>query len=112
MLSSVEVFDWMGLKHVKLEGLSPKLNLVLGVNESGKSRLMTAIHFGLFEGHKGSAQYKKDLQSFGGNETPKVVIEFLHDGVHYKIEKHFISDVNNMFSNLICFNCNFKFIFR
>ena len=48
-LVGLEVWNWRGLDHAALEGLAPDLNLVVGPNESGKSRLFEALRFARFE---------------------------------------------------------------
>ena len=63
VLKSVKIAHWMGIEHRELANLSEGLNLVIGENESGKSRLVEAIHFGLFESHKGKAAYRKKLMT-------------------------------------------------
>lgn len=91
VLQSVEIFHWMGIEHRKLDSLSQGLNLVLGENESGKSRLVEAIHFALFESHKGKAGYRKKLRSKGRSEDPRVRVSFRAGDTDYVIEKQFLS---------------------
>ena len=88
-LLEVEARHWRGLTRT-LAPLSPRLNLVLGPNEAGKSRLFQAIQFALFESHKGAAQHKQRLQSWSAPEAPSVRLAFEVDGRQYELHKQFL----------------------
>jgi len=88
-LLEIELRAWRGLNQT-LAVLSPRLNLILGPNESGKSRIFQALHFGLFESHKGAAQRKQALQSWTSPEAPFVRVAFRVDGVEYELQKQFL----------------------
>ena len=88
-LLEIETRHWRGLSQT-LGPLSPRLNLVLGPNEAGKSRLFQAIHFALFESHKGTAQHKQRLQSWSSSEPPFVQLVFGLDGHEYELQKQFL----------------------
>ena len=88
-LLEVEVRHWRGLSQ-SLGPLSPRLNLVLGPNEAGKSRLFQAIQFALFESHKGAAQHKQRLQSWSSNDSPEVRLAFEVEGRQYELHKQFL----------------------
>ena len=88
-LLEIETRHWRGLSQ-NLGPLSPRLNLVLGPNEAGKSRLFQAIHFALFESHKGTAQHKQRLQSWSSSEPPFVRLVFGLDGHEYELQKQFL----------------------
>ncbi len=85
----LEVEHWRGLERVVLDDLSPHLNLVTGPNESGKSRLVQALRFGLFESSRGSGRFKQDLNTWGANERPRVQVEFELAGALWQVEKTF-----------------------
>src|ERR1022692_596555 len=89
LLLEVEVRNWRGLT-TKFQGLSPRLNLILGPNESGKSRIFQAIRYGLFESYKGAAQHKQLLQSWTSPEAPFVRLVFVDGNVEYEIQKQFL----------------------
>lgn len=89
-LREIEVRHWRGLDQRKLGGLADGLNLVLGPNESGKSRLFQGLRFAFFEGHKGNAQHKVDLQSWAGTESPFTRVAFEVDGTEYEVQKQFL----------------------
>jgi chromosome segregation ATPase len=88
-LLEVEVRNWRGLT-TKFQGLSPRLNLILGANESGKSRMFQALRYGLFESYKGAAQHKQLLQSWTSSDPPFVRIAFADGTNQYEIEKQFL----------------------
>lgn len=89
-LCSVELEHWRGLEKAALLDLSDRLNLIVGPNESGKSRLFESIYFGLFETHKGSAAHKQALQSWSSPEVPSVTLCFEHNGTEYELQKRFL----------------------
>jgi hypothetical protein len=88
-LLEIEARHWRGLSQ-SLGPLSPRLNLVLGPNEAGKSRLFEAIHFALFESYKGAAQHKQRLQSWTSTESPLVRLVIELDGRRYELQKQFL----------------------
>src|SRR3984885_2760337 len=88
-LHEVEGRNWRGLSR-KLSGMSPRQNLILGPNESGKSRLFQAIRYGLFESYKGGAQHKQLLQSWRSAEAPNVRIVFSEGDIEYELQKQFL----------------------
>mgnify|MGYP006266390069 CR=1 FL=1 len=92
----VAVRDWRGLEEAELDDLAPGLNLISGPNESGKSRLVQALWYGLFESSKGSAQNKKDLASWGtGSRKPQVSVDFELGGEPWTVEKVFLAAGTN-----------------
>ncbi len=88
-LREIELRNWRGLDQV-LAVLSPRLNLILGPNESGKSRIFQALQFGLFETYKGTAQRKQALQSWASTQSPFVRIAFSAGEVDYELQKQFL----------------------
>ncbi len=89
-LVSLAVRHWRGLAEVTLDGLSPRLNLVVGPNEAGKSRLFQALQYALWESPKGKAQHKLELKGWGSKEAPWVRLEFEHGGTSWVVEKGFL----------------------
>jgi len=88
-LREIELRNWRGLSQ-SLAVLSPRLNLILGPNESGKSRIFQALQFGLFETYKGTSQRKQALQSWISAEPPFVRIAFTDGEVDYELQKQFL----------------------
>ncbi len=89
-LLHLEVWNWRGLDHAALAELAPDLNLVVGPNESGKSRLFEALRYALFERYKGESEEKKRLRSWDGSESPRVLVEFEAEGKNWRVEKRFL----------------------
>jgi hypothetical protein len=96
-LLEIETRHWRGLSQ-SLGPLSPRLNLVLGSNETGKSRLFQAVQFALFESHKGSAQHKQRLQSWRSSEPPFVRLVFDVEGQRYELQKQFLKSATAQLS--------------
>ena len=96
-LREIELRNWRGLNQV-LAVLSPRLNLILGPNESGKSRIFQALQFGLFETYKGTAQRKQALQSWASAESPFVRIAFSDGEVDYELQKQFLKGASAQLS--------------
>jgi len=96
-LREIEVRNWRGLNQL-LAVLSPRLNLILGPNESGKSRIFQALQFGLFETYKGTSQRKQALQSWASSESPIVRVAFTHGAVDYELQKQFLKGASAQLS--------------
>lgn len=96
-LLEIELRNWRGLNQV-LAVLSPRLNLILGPNESGKSRIFQALQFGLFETYKGTAQRKQALQSWASAESPFVRVAFSDGEVDYELQKQFLKGASAQLS--------------
>lgn len=80
-----------GIQQASFDDLSERLCLFYGPNESGKSTLVEALHFGLFESSSGRAQHKLALQTWGGNEAPEIEIAFDDDdGQTWHVDKRFV----------------------
>jgi hypothetical protein len=90
----VAVQHWRGLSR-ELADLSPHLNLVFGPNEVGKSRLVEALRFALFESSSGRSQHKKALTTWGSTEKPSVTLEFELAGARWQLQKTFLGTGHN-----------------
>jgi len=96
-LREIEVRNWRGLNQ-SLAVLSPRLNLILGPNESGKSRIFQALQFALFETYKGTSQRKQALQSWASSESPFVRLAFTDGAVDYELQKQFLKGASAQLS--------------
>jgi AAA domain len=96
-LREIELRHWRGLNQV-LAVLSPRLNLILGPNESGKSRIFQALQFGLFETYKGTSQRKQALQSWVSPEPPFVRVAFTDGEIDYELQKQFLKGASAQLS--------------
>ncbi|MFV2089996.1 MAG: AAA family ATPase [Pseudomonadales bacterium] len=89
-IQRLSVENWRGLT-CDMENLHSGLNLISGPNESGKSRLVEALRFALFESSSGQATHKRDLATWGGAPgKPRVVVHFELNGNDYQLEKVFL----------------------
>lgn len=66
------------------------LNVVYGLNESGKSTLINSLHTVLFSKFNSKSEDIKSLQPWNSRLSPKAVITFQNDGVKYRIQKKFL----------------------
>jgi DNA repair exonuclease SbcCD ATPase subunit len=94
-ITNVVLQHWRGIEQLELSDLDPGLNLILGDNETGKSRVAQAIWFGLFESSKGKSKHKTDLLSWDGNGDPRVELALECDGLSYRIVKVFGKPTHN-----------------
>lgn len=88
-ITRVALHHWKGIEDYVLEDIDPGLNLVLGDNETGKTRIADAIWFGLFESSKGKSTHKEALRSWEQTGEPKVEIDLETGGSTYHVEKTF-----------------------
>jgi DNA repair exonuclease SbcCD ATPase subunit len=56
----------------------------------GKSRLVEAMRFALFESSSGKSQHKKALTTWGSTEKPSVTLEFELAGARWQLQKTFL----------------------
>ena len=91
ILRRVAVRHLKGIEAATYDDLSDRLNLFRGPNEAGKTTLVEALHFGLFEQSAGVAQHKRDLETWGRTEAPEVEIDLVDDeGEPWRVRKRFL----------------------
>jgi DNA repair exonuclease SbcCD ATPase subunit len=66
------------------------LNVVHAPNGSGKSSLFEALRRGLMDRHNVKGEDINQIQPWGKNLAPKVIVEFKHNGDSFRITKQFI----------------------
>jgi energy-coupling factor transporter ATP-binding protein EcfA2 len=89
-IKRISVEGWRGLT-CELGDLAPGLNLICGPNESGKSRLVQALRFALFESSSGRARHKKALETWGtADGRPRVEVEFELAGANWLVTKTYL----------------------
>ncbi len=77
-------------RRLDLGTLSPRLNLISGGNEAGKSTLIAALRAGLFERHDAKHQGIRALQPYATRAAPEVFIELDLNGERLHIHKRFL----------------------
>ena len=66
------------------------LNVLHAPNATGKSTLFEALIRGLLDGHRVIGREVKSIQPWGRALSPKVTVEFTHEGTDYRIMKRFL----------------------
>ncbi len=66
------------------------LNVLHAPNATGKSTLFEALIRGLLDGHRVIGREIKSIQPWGRALSPKVTVEFTHEGTDYRIMKRFL----------------------
>lgn len=95
ILTRLSLRNFRGIREAKFERLSDRLCLFWGPNESGKSTLVEALHFGLFEKAKGEAEHKREVWSWGSDQPPEVEVDLVDDtGESWRVTKRFLDRPN------------------
>lgn len=76
---------------VALEGLSGGLDLLIGPNEAGKSTLLRALRFVLFEKHRSNRSDLAELRPYRGG-APLVEVDFDIKGERWRVRKRFLAE--------------------
>ncbi|MDP3277220.1 MAG: AAA family ATPase [Deltaproteobacteria bacterium] len=74
-------------RSVEIGPLGPGVNVVSGVNESGKSTMVRALRAALFERTTFRGQSVSSLVSRGTKNAPRVEVDFEVDGTLYRLRK-------------------------
>lgn len=89
ILERLKVSNWRNLrKPVELKGFSEGINIIHAPNGTGKSSLFEALRSGIFDAH-GSKKIKA-VQPWGCSLPAEVEVDFVHNGIHYRIKKRFL----------------------
>lgn len=89
-ITRIELRHWRRHEHLLVEGLSERINLICGRNESGKSSLAEALRHALFEPCKPVYDARKALQSRSSSDAPEVSVDLDIDGQRWRIDKRFL----------------------
>ncbi|MBI3989818.1 MAG: AAA family ATPase [candidate division NC10 bacterium] len=76
---------------VVLDELDPRLNLLVGPNESGKSTIFLALHHGFFTPYRTMGGLEA-ARPWGTALAPKVQVDFETGGRRFRLEKTFLAD--------------------
>lgn len=91
ILRSISVTNWRCfLESVRIGPFVDGLNVVHAPNGTGKSTLFEAMRHALLDGHRVSGRDVNDLRPWGRELAPKVIVEFVHGGMEYRITKQFL----------------------
>ncbi len=91
ILQSLEVEHWRCfLRPVRIEDLSPGMNVIFGPNGSGKSTLFEALRRALLDRHDTKGTGPEQWKPWGRDLAPRVSVEFSHGGVTYRLDKQFL----------------------
>lgn len=84
LTTKVSLRNFIAHRELDIE-LAPGINGIVGANGSGKSSILDAIRFG-YTGESASYGAKVDNVTWG-ESSGKVVLEFIHDEVTYRLER-------------------------
>ena len=91
ILERLKVLNWRNLrKTVELKGFSEGINIIHAPNGTGKSSLFEALRRGIFDAHHIAGKEIKAVQPWGCSLSAEVEVDFVHKGIHYRIEKRFL----------------------
>jgi len=79
-----------GADGVRLDGLTPGLNVVCKTNEFGKSTVLKALEMVLFKPFSSTDKHIKALRTANSDGTPEGEIRFSSDGKDYVFSKRFL----------------------
>jgi uncharacterized protein YhaN len=74
---------------IVIDRLDPKLTVIAGDNEEGKSTVLAAIRAALFDRHRIGGEAANDMQPFGSRVRPEVSLQFELGGEAYQLRKAF-----------------------
>ncbi|WP_374928593.1 AAA family ATPase [Kytococcus sedentarius] len=89
-IHQVEVQDYRGIDHYRLEVPDSGVLVVEGPNEAGKSTLVKALDMLLAEKASSKKQYVKDCQPIGRDEAPRVTAELTVGGQRFTYTKQWL----------------------
>lgn len=69
--------------------LDPRLNLIIGGNESGKSTIVEALAVALFSDPASRSRGVRELERWGTNSATRLELTFEHAGASYELSKDF-----------------------
>lgn len=91
ILERLKVSNWRNLrKPVELKGFSEGINIIHAPNGTGKSSLFEALRRGIFDAHHIAGKEIKTVQPWGCSLSAEVEVDFVHNRIHYRIEKRFL----------------------
>ena len=92
ILKSIEVANWRCLlEPTRVGPFDDGLNVIHGPNGTGKTTLFEALRLALLDAHRVTCREAEGIRPWGRDLAPTVTVEFVHDGVEYRVAKQFLS---------------------
>ena len=92
IIREITVAGWRCFfNEVTVGSFSDGINIIHAPNGTGKSRLFEAMQMALLDNHAVTGNAINEIQPWGRELTPRVIIEFEHEGEAYRITKQFIN---------------------
>ena len=91
IVRSIKVGGWRCfLEEVAVGPLQEGMNVICAPNGWGKSTILEALRRALLDGHKVTGEAIDAIRPWGRQLTPKVTVEFAHQGNEYRISKQYL----------------------
>lgn len=101
ILRSISLSNWRCfLRSVSVGPFAEGINVIHGPNGTGKSTLFESLSRGLLDSHSVSGQDVTALVPWGRSLAPRVTVEFMQDGVDYRIAKQFLQENHSRLDRL------------
>lgn len=90
IVESITVRNWRGFRDEHRFDLGDRLNLLVGLNEAGKSTVFEVLQRTFFDRYNGSSQELKAMRPLSSTLGPEAEIEVRTDGDRFRIVKRFL----------------------
>ncbi len=101
IVHSIKLGGWRCfIEEVTIAPFSDGLNVVHAPNGKGKSTLLEALCRALLDGHKVTGKDIDAIRPWGRQLTPKVAVEFNHDGQEYRISKQYLDHPTSLLERI------------
>jgi hypothetical protein len=88
-LREIQIRDFRKLRSASIRGLVDGANVIAGLNEAGKSTVLSALQTALFQRHNITGKLLDGIQPYGCSVRPEVDLAFELDGRTYRLRKTF-----------------------
>ena len=89
-IRSIHLTNWRGHSEWSVDDLPAGITLISGPNEAGKSSIVEALHYGLFEQADGGGRVRQALVPVPDGGNPEVTLGLDVDGQQFEITKRFV----------------------
>lgn len=97
IIEEILVKNWRGFREPHRFELTDSLNVLVGLNEAGKSTLFEVLQRTFFDRHGGSSQEIKAMQPIASSLGPEAEIIARAGGQRYRIVKRFLQSAASAF---------------